>query len=239
MPTLPAAQADPQSDPLVALAALPGVASSTAAAQAAVDVVLGGLPRRRVTAEQSRAVLVATTLASAAVEDDPPIWRPGCERLGGELVGLAAQIRVAPGAVLARMHLLLARGVVDEADLGRVRPAVDTERLAGLTRLLTTPTAAPTVVLGAVAHAELTQLQPFGSGSGVVARAVEHLVLIEAKIDPVGMIMIERAHVANRPAYAAASSAYASGTPLGVTQWLRHCADALALGAELSPLAAG
>lgn len=238
VPTRPAAQADPQSDPLVALAALPGVASSIAAAQAAVDVVLGGLPRRRVSADQTRDALVATTLASADGEADPSLWRAGCERLGGELVTLAPQIRVAPGAVLARIHLLLARGVADEVDLGRIGAGVDTGRLAGLTRLLTTQTAAPSTVLAAVTHAELVQLQPFGAGSGLVARAVEHLVLLEAKIDPVGMIMIERAHVEDAVAYAAARSAYAGGTPLGLTHWLRHCSEALARGAELSPLAA-
>lgn len=239
VPTRPTAQADPQSDPLVALATLPGVASSIAAAQAAVDVVLGGLPRRRVSAEQSRAALIATTLASAAGEDDPSLWRQGCERLGGELAALAPRIRVSPGEVLARLHLLLARGIAAEADLGRISAGVDTGRLSGLTRLLTTPTTAPTAVLAAVAHAELELLRPFGAGSGVVARAVEHLVLLEAKIDPVGMIMIERAHVEDAAAYAGARSAYAAGTPLGVTHWLRHCAEALARGAELSPLAAG
>lgn len=228
--------AEPQADPLVGLSAMDGVASALAAAQAAVDVVLRGLPRRRITVEQSTAALVDATEASARLEPDPDQWVDGCARLGGELVGLAEQVRVAPGTVVARLHLLLARGVLPDAELGRTRDGVDGARLAGVTRLLTTATAAPSMLLAAVAHAELAALRPFGAGSGIVARAVEHLVLIQARIDPVGMIMVERGHAEAAGGYAAALAAYGTGTPVGVTTWLRHCAAAVTRGAELSPL---
>jgi len=227
----------PQADPLLELGRLDGVASAQAAAQAAVDVVLRGLPRRRISEQQSVAALTETTRASAQLEPDPERWTDGADRLAAELPVLTRQIRVAPGNVLARMHLLLARGVSTEAELGRTRGGIDGARLTALTRLLTTPTTASALVLAAIAHAELVSLQPFGAGSGVIARAVEHLVLMEAGIDPVGMIMIERGHVDAGAEYAAARQAYATGTPLGVARWLSHSAAAVARGAELSPLA--
>lgn len=228
---------EPQADPLMALSRMDGVASAVAAAQAGVDAVLRGLPRRRVTIEQSTAALVDATTASARLEVDPERWADGCVRLGGELAGLADRVRVAPGAVLARIHLLLARGALPDTDLGRTRDGVDGARLTAVTRLLTATTSAPSMVLAAVVHAELAAVQPFGAGSGIVARAVEHLVLIQARIDPVGMIMVELGHVESAGAYHAALDSYATGTPLGVTTWLRHCAAAVTRGAELSPLA--
>ena len=72
------------------------------------------------------------------------------------------------------------------------------DRMRAVGELLTRPTAAPAVVLGAVVHAEIAVVAPFGAASGLVARAAEHLVLISAGVDPLGVIVVEAGH--RRPA---------------------------------------
>ena len=91
-------------------------------------------------------------------------------RLAAELTALAGLIRVAPAQALARAHALVARGVVPDDQLGRVRDAVIARRMRDLGELLARPTAAPAVVLGAVVHAEIATLGAFGAASGLVAR---------------------------------------------------------------------
>jgi Fic family protein len=105
------------------------------------------------------------------------------------------------------------------------------ERMADLTRVLTMPTEASGVVVGAVAHAEIAVVSPFGSGDGVVARAVEHMVLISAGVDPYGLISCEAGHRADPEGYSNALRHYRDEGALGVRAWLQHCASALARGA--------
>ena len=100
--------------------------------------------------------------------------------------------------------------------------------------LLTGPTAAPAIVLGAVVHAEIATVAPFGAASGLVARAAEHLVLISAGVDPLGVIVVEAGH-RDRPGYRAALAAYAEGRVRGVGDWIIRCAEAVSRGAERSP----
>jgi len=66
--------------------------------------------------------------------------------------------------------------VVPDSELGRTGgdPAA-VGRLRDLTALLTRPTSAPAVVLGAVAHAEIASIGAFGPASGLVGRVAEHL----------------------------------------------------------------
>jgi Fic family protein len=104
-------------------------------------------------------------------------------------------------------------------------------RLEGLQQLLTTRTDASAVLVGAVAHAEIAVVEPFGVGDAVVARAVEHMVLIAAGVDPYGLISCEAGHLARRDAYRTALVGYRDGGAPGVRDWLRHCAAALADGA--------
>ena len=47
----------------------------------------------------------------------------------------------------------------------------------GLSGLLTAPTKAPALVVGAIVHGELLTLRPFGWGDGIVARAAQRLAL--------------------------------------------------------------
>ena len=104
--------------------------------------------------------------------------------------------------------------------------------------LLTRPTTAPAVVLGAVVHAEIATVGPFGPASGLVARAAEHLVLVSGGLDPYAVIVVEAGHAADPAGYRAGLAAYANGGVSGVGGWIITCAAAVARGAELSPAAA-
>lgn len=158
-------------------------------------------------------------------------------RLYTELVDLARLVRAAPGQVIARTHAVLARGVVTDDDLGRLRPDADVaERMHALNRQLAGRSPASAIVVAAIAHAELITVAPFTAGNGVVARAVEHMVLIEADIDGPAVTVPEAAHQAAGSRYRQALSGYRSGTAGGVRDWLLHVAAAVARGAELSPL---
>lgn len=109
-------------------------------------------------------------------------------------------------------------------------------RMNSLGELLTRHTSASAIVVGAVAHAEIAVVAPFGDASGLIARAAEHLVLIAADIDPYGVIVVEAGHAENGASYLPALAAYADGSVAGVRGWLLQCAAAVARGAQLSPI---
>ena len=227
-------------DPLADLARLEGVPSAVASALDAVDAVLRDRGMRAVPPELAAQALLSGARGTAALTEDPPAWLPGAVRLSAELGTLAAVVRVSPAQALARAHVLVAKGVVAEPDLGRIRATGSgQERIAGVTDLLTGGSMASAVVLGAVVHAELATLQPFGSADGVVARAAEHLVLISGGVDPRGLIPVEAGHAADPQGYRAALDGYATGSLTGVRDWLLHCVAALARGAELSAARGG
>ncbi|SDR73528.1 hypothetical protein SAMN04488543_0258 [Friedmanniella luteola] len=224
-------------DPLADLAQLEGVPSAVASALDAVDAVLRDRGLRRLSPEQVAASLLLGARASAGLTGQADRWLPGAVRLSTELTTLAGTLRVAPAQALARAHVLVAQGQVPDEDLGRVRAdGATTERLAGLTTLLTRPGAGSAVVLAAVVHAELADLAPFGTADAVVARAAEHLVLVSAGVDPRAAIPVEAGHADAGPAYGEALAGYATGSVAGVRAWLLHCATALGRGAELSAL---
>ncbi|SDS52929.1 Fic family protein [Microlunatus soli] len=236
--------ATPISDPLAELTRLEGVGSAAAAARDALDAVLRDRGRRTVSAEQSAAALLAAARATAALEinqDDhagPAIdWTAPAVRLYTELVDLAGLIRVSPGQAIARSHAILCRGIAADDDLGRVRPGDDLgARLTALQRLLTTHTDAPVIVLAGVAHAELITMAPFVTGNGMVARAVQHMILIDGDLDRPAVTVPEAGHQALEGDYRRALAAYRTGAADGVRDWLLHVCEAVAKGAELSPL---
>jgi hypothetical protein len=224
-------------DPLADLARFEGVASAAAAATDAVDAVLRDRGLRKITDEQLSQARLAGAAANAALTDEPERWRIGALRLAAELESLAALIRVAPGQALARAHALVARGVTPDDELGKINSGPDAAaRMNSLAELLTRPTSAPAVVVGAVTHAEIAVVAPFGAASGLIARAAEHLVLIDAGLDLYGAIVVEAAHAENAASYSIGLAGYADGSIAGVKGWLLHCAAAVARGAELSPL---
>lgn len=225
------------SDPLIDLAQLEGVPSAVAAATASVDAVLRDRGLRQVSVAQREAALLGIARGSVALEADSSGWLPGAIRVSGELIELAATLRHAPAQALARTHVLLARGQVGDAELGRMSGGSRVEeRMTALMDLLAKPSAAPSLVKAAVAHAEIAVVRPFGAASGLVARTIEHLILITGGIDPQAMIMIEQAQAEEPEAYRDRLASYQHGGIGDVRGWIVHCATALSRGAELSPL---
>ena len=227
-------------DPLADLARFEGVPSAVASATDAVDAVLRDRGLRMITDEQLSQALLAGARANADLTDDPARWQVGALRLSAELASLAALIRVAPAQALARAHALVARGVVPDSELGKIGsdPAMAT-RMNSLAEMLTRPTSAPAIVVGAIAHAEVAVVAPFAEASGLIARAAEHMVLIAAGLDPYGVIVVEAGHAENGSTYSAGLKWYGNGSIAGVKSWLLRCAAAVTRGAELSPVGRG
>ena len=136
--------------------------------------------------------------------------------------------------MLARLHTLAGKGVVPDDDLGR--PASGSARLADLSRLLLEDTKAPALVVAAVAHAEVLTLAPFVSHNGIVARALERLVMVARGVDPTSLVVPEAGHLALRREYESNLRAYRDGGQAGVHAWLLYAAEAYATGANASPL---
>jgi hypothetical protein len=233
-------------DPLAPLLDLAGVADALAGARDRIDQALRHRALRREGGRIAAEVGLRCAVASAALEGsgyelervragtvtDPVLQ--GALRVGGVLDGLADRWRRAPRQVLARLHMLAARDVVPDNDLGR--PVPDTAvaaRLDALCALLAVGTAVPPMVLAAVAHGELLALRPFAGPAGVVARAAGRLTLIAAGVDPRGLVAVEVGHQAREPEYVGAAGAFATGTPDGLRSWFRHYAAAVEHGAEV------
>ncbi len=245
------------SDPLAQVAGLPGVSEAAASARESVDRLLGHRILRRRGPEVSAESALRGARASAALEGaDAPLEDVRAGLVEDPLVQGALRVSAALGSlpwhnaprqVLARLHALAAADVAG-VEVGRPRagssardplslgpppsPASVAARLSSLSDLLTMPTEAPAMVVAAVAHGELLALRPFGWGDGIVARAAVRLTLIDRGVDAKSLVAPEVGHVELGSAYGEAIRAYLSGTPSGVAQWVRHCAEALSLGAR-------
>jgi len=132
----------------------------------------------------------------------------------------------APRQALARLHTVAAADLLEADALGR--PVGDTRRLDTLVDVLGA-TSAPAVVVAAIVHGELLALDMFAPVSGIVARVAERLTLVERGLDPKSLVVLEVGHRELRDGYYAALRAYADGD---VARWLRHCADAVVVGAR-------
>jgi hypothetical protein len=179
-------------------------------------------------------------------------------RLNAEAGQLTGVWRGSPTQVLARLHLLAAGGggAGTEAAVGRPRLAGESvaeadgeageageppdarevaARLATLSRLVVSGSAAPALVTAAVVHGELLALRPFVSHNALVARAAQRIALVAGGLDPKGVAPAEVGHAeAGRAAYREALAGYASGTAEGVARWIAHCAGAVELGVRES-----
>jgi hypothetical protein len=231
--------------PLLGLADVPEAVRS---AGEAVDAALRHPALRRRGGVIAAEAGLRSAVASAALEGhrsdieevragtvtDPVVQ--GALRVSAALDGLAGPWRTAPRQVLARLHVLAARGCagVDPDALGR--PVASSEvsaRLEALCDLAAAPEReVPAVLRAAVVHGELLALRPFAGPSGVVARAAGRLTLIADGLDPRGLLAPEVAHLAREPEYAGCANGFASGTRDGVRSWLRHCAAAVRAAAE-------
>ncbi|MFI1584860.1 oxidoreductase [Embleya sp. NPDC020630] len=252
-------------DPLAALALLPGVPESVEDTRTAVDRLLGHRTMRRRSMDISAESALRGARASAALEgvdwsleeirrrtdysssrDDGGAVVAGALRLSAEIGTLLGTWGHSPLQVLARLHVVAAADAVPAEALGRPRrddessagqlPADEVAaRLDGLSRLLLAPSAAPAVVVAAVTHGEILSLAPFGWGNGLIARAAQRIVLITRGLDPKGAAVPEVGHLElGVDGYAEALRAYESGTAEGVATWIRHCAEAMTLGARES-----
>ena len=230
------------------LLTLEGVPSALAAARDGVDALLRDRGHRRTTPEVTAESLLRGAAASATLEGsatDLEALRGGAAdlvamraaRLNAGLLALVPVVGRAPMQALARLHVLAAAGTTADEALGRPRPDASVPpRLQALARLLMSAGDVPAVALAAVAHAEVAVVAPFESDNGLVARALERLVLVARGLDPTSMTVPEAGHLASGGSYGAALTAYSSGTPQGARAWLLHAASALGAATEASPL---
>lgn len=227
-------------DPLAPLLALPGVAPALDSARSAVDAVLGHRLLRRRSAEVSAEAGLRCARASAALAgSDQPLDQvragtddlivQGALRASSGLGGLVETVDLAPLQALARLHVLAARGLVDDDELGR--PRVDagvSGRFAALAELITAKRTNSALLLAAVVHGEVLALEAFSGPNGVVARAAGRLVLVARGLDPKAVCAPDVGHWELKDEYVSAARAYAAGD---VRPWLLHYADAVRLGA--------
>ena len=232
-------------DPLAPLLELADVAPALTAARDRVDAALRHRALRRHGGQVAAEVSLRSAVASAALEAhayDVEGVRGGTvtdQVVQGALrvaEGLGAFVELwprAPRQVLARLHVLAARGAVADAELGALADTPGlAARLDGLAGLVAGNDRTPPLLLAAVVHAELLTLRPFAGPSGVVARAAARLTLIGRGLDPRGLVAVEEGHQEREPEYVGAAGAYATGTPDVVRSWLRHYAAAVEIGAD-------
>ena len=228
-------------DPLAALLDLADVAPALTRARDSVDAAFAHRSLRRHGGRVAAELSLRAAVASAALEGHPydleevregtvtdPVVQ-GALRIAEGLGGLVDLWPRAPRQVLARLHVLAARGVVPADDLGRLVSGA--QRIDALTALVAGNQRTPPLLLAAVVHAELLTLRPFAGPAGVVARAAARLTLTGRGFDPRGLLAVEVGHAARRPEYVGSAGAYATGTTDGVRSWLRHCAEAVTVAA--------
>lgn len=234
-------------DPLAWLTTLEGVPSAYAAARDGIDVMLRDRGLRRTSPEMTAESLLRGAHASAVLEGSgsslaevredggDPVAHDAL-RLSTELLSLVPAMSRTPLQAMARLHALAGAGSVPDEQLGRPRDAASADRLRALAELLTARTDAPALMVAAVVHADLATAAPFGSHNGIVARAVERLVLVARGVDEKSLVVPEAGHLALRSAYESNLRGYRDGGPAGVHAWLLYAAEAYAAGAEASPL---
>ncbi|MBC7595687.1 MAG: oxidoreductase [Kineosporiaceae bacterium] len=235
-------------DPFISAASLEGIPSAYAATRDGLDSLLRDRGLRRSTPEATGESLLLGAAATAAIEGssyevealkagEGDATARGAVLLSTELLGLVPVWNRSPLQAIARIHALAAAGSVDSSDLGRPSNPAGAERLNLLGRILGQPTEAPGLVVAALVHAEIAVAGAFASHNGVVARAVERLVLVAKGVDPASVTVPEAGHAAEVEGYRAALAAYEGGEAAGIHQWLMYASQAFSRGAEASPMA--
>lgn len=227
-------------DPLAPLALLPGVEEALGEARAAVDTLLGHRLLRRRSAELSAEAGLRCARASAALAghevslaqlrdgvEDPVVQ--GAVRVSTGLGPLVDVVDRAPLQALARLHVLAARGIADDDDLGRPRAVGSVgSRLAGLADLIAERKTSSALLLSAVVQGELLTLDAFPVAGDVVARAASRLVLVARGLDPKAVSCPDVGHAERAAEYVAGAAGYREGD---VGAWVVHCCEAVRLGA--------
>lgn len=226
---------------------LEGVPSALAAARAGVDALLRDRGLRRTAPGLTTESLLRGAVASAQLEGSAATLADvragggdavatGAARLHGQLLSLVPVVRRSPLQALARMHALAAPDPTPDTT-GRPREGVSLgPRLHALAGLLTVEVQAPAIAVAATAHAEVAVLAPFASANGLVARALERLLLVAHGVDPTSLTVPEAGHLVDPAGYAQALAAYSAGSADGHRDWLLHAAKAVTAGAAASPL---
>jgi hypothetical protein len=235
------------SEALSRLLSLEGVPSAYAAARDGIDAVLRDRGLRRTSPEATAESLLRGAHASAVLEGSSSSLadvRTGmgdevavaAVRLSVDLLALAPTLAHSPMQVLARLHSAAGAGAVPAEELGRPRDAESAARLRSVAALLAEPSETPALLVAAVVHAELLASSPFASHNGVVARALERLVLVARGVDEKSLTVPEAGHLALRAEYESNLRGYREGGRSGVHAWLLYTAQAYARGAEVSPV---
>lgn len=231
----------PAPDPIGWLTDLEGVPSAYAATRDGIDAMLRDRGLRRTTPEQTAESLLRGAHASAVLEgsvsslDDVRAGEgdeiaQAAVRVSTELLAQVPVLGRAPAQAIARLHAL-----TGGAQPGQPTSAAAAERLQELSRTLLA-TSSPALVVAALAHAEVVAAAPFASGNGLVARALERLVLVARGVDPASLVVPEAGHLALRAEYESNLRGYRDGGRAGLHSWLLYGAEAQARGAEASPL---
>lgn len=234
-------------DALADLMSLEGVPSAYAAARDGVDVILRDRGLRRTSPETTVESLLRGAHASAVLEGSGSTLaqvRAGegdeiaadAVRLSTELLALAPTLGRAPLQALARIHAVAGAGALDPERLGRPRDAESAVRLREVAAVLSAPTDAPALLVAALVHAELVTAAPFASHNGLVARALERLLLVSRGVDEKSLIVPEAGHLALRAQYESNLRGYAEGGRAGAHAWLLYAAEAYTAAGEASPL---
>ena len=229
------------------LVSLEGVPSAFPATRDGIDALLRDRGLRRTTPEQTATSLLRGAHASAVLEGSTSTFEEVAEgagdaiavdavRVSTELLSLVPVLGRAPLQALARIHAVASASSLPEERRGRPRDAASAERLRSLSDALLAETAAPALMVAALAHADLATAAPFPSHNGIVARAAERLVLVARGVDPASLTVPEAGHLAHREAYESNLRGYASGEDSGIHSWLLYAPEAFASGADASPL---
>lgn len=237
-------------DPLAWLTSLEGVGSAYAATRDGIDAMLRDRGLRRTPPGTTAESLLRGAHASAVLEGSTSSMGDLVEgrgdsiaadavRLSAVVLSQAPLVKTAPLQALARLHTVAATGSLPDEQLGRPRDEASADRLRGLSELLLSQTAVPALVVAAVAHADLATAAPFPSHNGIVARALERLVLVSRGVDEKSLVVPEAGHLRLRAEYESNLRGYRDGGERGVHAWLLYAAEAYAAGAEASPLVTG
>ena len=166
----------------------------------------------------------------AGTVTDPVVQ--GALRVAEGLGGLVDLWPRAPRQVLARLHVLAARGVFPADDLGRL-DLRGADRLDALAALVAGNDADPTAAARrdrARRAAHAAPVRRPGRGGGPRRRPA-HPDRPRAST-PAAWSRVEVGHLEREPEYVGSAGAYATGTPDGVRSWLRHYAAAVEVGAD-------
>ena len=252
--------AQPNSDPLEFLLSIPGVAEECEATLKAIDELMWNRTIRRhkeaLIPYTRRIAGFATAALDGAQMPKDPTMEPEVSPMGslseqGLLVTAEADLqrlafKTEPLKVLARLHTFVStqddRGrprttndVNDPLRMGSLPPhEVIQERLNQLADLIINSKSS-SILVAAIAHAEIAALRPFSQGSYLVARASTRLILAARDVDSDGIVMSEYgAFLLGRPAYVKALTGYISGTRDGVAAWVTWQGDAIRRGIEMA-----